>query len=45
MGGLALGSWGAGVLMARLHDRPAAMGLRLYGAAKAVTAMAATTAA
>jgi spermidine synthase len=42
MGGLALGSWGAGVLMSRLADRPAALGLRLYGAAEAITALSAT---
>jgi spermidine synthase len=42
MGGLALGSWGAGELMERLADQPAAVGLRLYGAAEAVTALSAT---
>jgi spermidine synthase len=41
MGGLALGSWGAGALLERWSDRPAVVGLRLYGAAEAVTALSA----
>jgi predicted membrane-bound spermidine synthase len=39
MGGLALGSWGAGVLMNRLADRPAALGLRFYAAVEGTTAV------
>lgn len=39
MGGLALGSWGAGVLMSRLAGRPAALGLRLYALVEGTTAV------
>lgn len=42
MGGLALGSWWAGLLMDRLATRSPALGLRLYGAAETITALSAT---
>ncbi len=43
MGGLAIGSWGAGRLARALSSRPPAAMLRLYGAAEIVIALGATS--
>lgn len=43
MGGLALGSWGAGRLSRSIATRPPALALRLYAAAEIAVALGATT--